>query len=121
MTFAEFRLDSIELQKECENKYVTGDFSCLEGMCLKFNSTITCRRTAIFKPQLRSNCAATNIGLLRCSNLCSVTACNRVFYCFLLGQTSDRSGPIVPRYRLGCRRFTFLKFPNTVNLMKPHF
>ena len=35
MTFAEFRLDSIEIKQECENQYVTGDFSCLEGNCMR--------------------------------------------------------------------------------------
>ena len=31
MTFAEFRLDSVEIKEEFENSFVTGDFSCLEG------------------------------------------------------------------------------------------
>ena len=31
MTFAEFRLDSVDLLADCKRNYVTGDFSCLEG------------------------------------------------------------------------------------------
>ena len=59
MPFAEFKLDTVMLEQECERTYVTGKFSCLEGY-FHLKRTIGYYLVQIFVPSLF--CISCSVG-----------------------------------------------------------